>query len=155
MQTIHRFYKKQSFPIPLKMAWDFFSNPNNLSEITPKNLGFKVISESPEKIYPGLMLRYSVSPILSIPTLWVTEITHVNEQKYFVDEQRMGPYKIWHHEHHFFKRDENSVEMEDIIHYALPFGLIGDFFAGKIVKRQIDEIFSYRTQVLEKRFGKV
>lgn len=153
MPAISRLYKTQLLPISLETAWDFFSNPGNLPEITPKDLGFVVLSEPIDKIYPGLMLRYSVSPLFGIKSLWVTEITHVKIKEYFVDEQRMGPYRLWHHEHHFHARGPNSVEVEDIIHYALPFGWLGHLFAGGIVRRQVENIFKHRSEVLKARFG--
>lgn len=153
MATITRFRKTQYLPISQAIAWEFFSSPGNLPEITPKALGFRIISDAPGKIYPGLMLRYSVSPLLGIRTLWVTEITHVQAPEYFVDEQRLGPYRLWHHEHHFHPRSEGGVEVEDIIHYSLPLGWLGDFFAGRLVRRQVEAIFRHRAQAMAARFG--
>ncbi len=153
MATITRLHKTQVLPISLEVAWSFFSNPGNLPEITPKDLGFVVLSEPTDTIYPGLMLRYSVSPLLGIKSLWVTEITQVKAQEYFVDEQRIGPYRLWHHEHHFHARGPASVEVVDIIHYSLPFGWIADCIAGAMVRRQVENIFRHRSEVLKSRFG--
>ncbi len=141
-----------TLPISLEDAWNYFSTPKNLNEITPAHLNFKILSELPGKMYPGLLIQYKVHPILGIPLHWVTEITHVEEKKYFVDEQRFGPYELWHHQHHF-RQTENGVEMTDIVNYKLPFGAIGAFFGGWFVKKQVEGIFSYRTTVLRKKFG--
>jgi ligand-binding SRPBCC domain-containing protein len=145
----------QKLPISLEEAWDFFSSPENLKKITPSYMGFKITSDfNPnEKMYAGQIITYIVTPLLSIPMRWVTEITHVKEKEYFVDEQRFGPYALWHHTHKF-KQIEGGVEMSDIVYYALPFGFVGQFFHPLIVKSKLKEIFDYRFDVLEKRFGK-
>ena len=101
---------EQFLPISLEKAWDFFSSPKNLNEITPPEMTFKILYDIPEKMYEGLMISYKVSPMLNIPLDWVTEITHIKENEFFVDEQRLGPYSIWHHEHHF-KEIDGGVEM--------------------------------------------
>ena len=118
---MYSIYREQTLPINLQEAWDFFSSPSNLSKITPDNLGFKILGNAPEKMYPGLFIHYRVSPLLGIPMKWTTEITQVEYQKYFVDEQRVGPYAIWHHEH-FFEETKDGVLMKDHIHYKLPLG---------------------------------
>jgi len=124
---MHQLKKVQKLPINLQTAWDFFSSPKNLVTITPDELGFTILSELPEKMYPGLFIKYKVTPLLGIPLTWVTEITHVEELQFFVDEQRVGPYSIWHHQH-FFKEIPGGVEMTDIVDYKLPFvELFGEY----------------------------
>jgi ligand-binding SRPBCC domain-containing protein len=144
---------KQIIPTDLETCWDFFSSPKNLKKITPNYMGFEVLLEIPEKMYAGLMIEYEVKPLLGIPMKWITEITHVDELKFFVDEQRKGPYKIWHHEHHF-KQVENGIEMTDIVSYEIPFGILGKIAHPLLVKKKLTEIFDYRFQKVEEIFGK-
>ena len=135
-------------------AWDFFSNPANLQAITPENMGFKVISNHRgEKMYAGQIIEYKVSPLLQIPIYWMTEITQVNEKKYFIDEQRYGPYSLWHHQHHF-KAIEGGVEMTDIIYYKNPLWFLGKIANSIFVKKKLKKIFDYRFQKVEEMFGK-
>lgn len=149
---MHTLKTIQTLPISLEEAWDFFSSPKNLAVITPENLGFVVKTELPEEMYAGLFIQYTVRPILNIPTTWVTEITHVKKPWYFVDEQRVGPYKIWHHQHHF-KKIDGGVEMTDIIDYRIPYGLLGKLAHRIIVKPRLKQIFDYRKTKLEELFG--
>ena len=144
---------KQIIPTDLETCWDFFSSPKNLKTITPDYMGFKVLVEIPEKMYAGLMIEYEVKPLLGIPMKWITEITHVDHLKFFVDEQRKGPYKIWHHEHHF-KQVENGIEMTDIVTYELPCGILGKIANPLIVENKIKQIFDYRFKKVEEIFGK-
>ncbi len=152
MSKVYSIKTIQKIPISLDDAWNFFSNPKNLKEITPSNLGFNIISKHHgEKMYPGQIIEYKVSPVLKIPVYWMTEITHVEEKKYFVDEQRFGPYSIWHHQHHF-KAIGDGVEMTDIVHYKLPFGFLGDIANSLFVKKQLKGIFDHRFSIVEKLF---
>ncbi|HMO61043.1 MAG TPA: SRPBCC family protein [Ferruginibacter sp.] len=125
-------------------AWHFFSNPANLQSITPKTLGFKIISKHHgDTMYPGQVIEYTVRPLLGIPLYWMTEITHVKDKQFFVDEQRFGPYSLWHHQHHF-KAVEGGVEMTDIVHYKLPLWFLGDIAHRLFVQKQLQQIFEYR-----------
>lgn len=142
----------QHLPITMEQAWEFFSNPANLQQITPSQLGFSIISSHHrEKMYAGQIIEYTVKPILGIPLYWMTEITHVEDKKYFIDEQRFGPYCLWHHQHHF-KEVENGVEMTDIVHYKLPLGILGRIAHGLFVKKQLKEIFDYRYKVVAEKW---
>jgi ligand-binding SRPBCC domain-containing protein len=153
MSKIYSLKTVQRIPISLNKAWEFFSSPANLQEITPDNLGFKIISKHHgDKMYAGQVIEYKVSPLLGIPVYWMTEITHVEDQSYFVDEQRYGPYGMWHHQHHF-KEMEGGVEMTDIIHYKLPLWLLGDIANSLFVKKQLQQIFNYRYKKVEELFG--
>ena len=149
---MYRIERTQSLPISLEEAWAFFSSPKNLAEITPNELGFVVHGEVPEKMYPGLFIQYTVSPLLGIPMTWVTEITHIREGSYFVDEQRVGPYDIWHHEH-FFESIPGGVKMTDVVHYKVPFGILGTLVHPFIVRPKLEQIFSYRWKANERLFG--
>ncbi|MEM2135545.1 MAG: SRPBCC family protein [Candidatus Jordarchaeaceae archaeon] len=151
---LYRLQFVQNLPIQIKEAWSFFSDPRNLPLITPPWLNLRITSEVPEKIYPGLIIIYRIKPLFGIPVTWVTEITHVNEPYYFVDEQRFGPYKFWHHQH-IFRELKSGVEIQDIIHYALPFGPLGDMINTFIVKKRLCEIFTFRRLALERMLGRV
>ena len=150
---LYQFKTKQNIPISIDKAWSFFSNPENLKEITPKEMNFTIISGANRSIYSGQIIQYKVTPMLGISTKWVTEITHVKEKEYFVDEQRFGPYALWHHKH-FIKEIEGGIEMEDIVDYKIPFGLLGQFAHWLFVKNKLNQIFKYREQILIKLFGK-
>lgn len=151
---MYRLYKEQFVPISIEEAWDFFSSPKNLKKITPEKMGFKITSKFyKEKMYPGQLISYIVKPILGIPMEWVTEITHVEDHKFFVDEQRFGPYQMWHHEHHF-EEVNGGVMMVDIVHYKIPWYMGGALTNAILVRSQLDQIFDYRLKVVEELFGK-
>jgi ligand-binding SRPBCC domain-containing protein len=144
---------KQKVPITLEEAWEFFSSPKNLATITPDHLGFKITStDVREKMYPGQIITYTVKPVLGIPLPWMTEITHVADKEYFVDEQRFGPYALWHHKH-FFRKIEGGVECIDKVDYKLPLGFLGSIAHSLFVKKQLKGIFNYRHKKLEELFG--
>lgn len=145
---LYQLKTSHNLPISLETAWKFFSNPTNLSKITPPWLNFEVRTELPEKMYAGMIITYFVRPLLNIPQTWVTEITQVNEPNYFVDEQRFGPYKMWHHEHIFKGTENGSVLMEDIVSYVVPFGFLGRIANKLVISKKINEIFNYRKKVL-------
>jgi ligand-binding SRPBCC domain-containing protein len=152
--AFYQFKASQKIPATLERVWDFISSPANLKKITPDQMGFDITSgELPEKMYPGMIISYRVSPLLGIKMTWVTEITHVREGTYFVDEQRVGPYALWHHEH-FIEPIEGGVLMHDIISYKPPVGFLGAIANTMFIKRQLKGIFSYRQQALETIFGK-
>jgi len=148
---VYRLKAVQFLPISLEEAWDFFSNPKNLKQITPPNLGMTVLSGAEERMFAGQVIQYKVTPLPLFKTTWVTEITHVEDKKFFVDEQRFGPYSLWHHKH-FFKEVEGGVEMEDIVDYVPPFGILGRIVNPILVKPRLKDIFSFRKVVLEKLF---
>ena len=149
---LYQLKTSQKLPISLETAWKFFSNPANLSKITPPWLNFEVRTELPEKMYAGMIITYFVRPLLNIPQTWVTEITHVSEPNYFVDEQRFGPYKMWHHQHIFRLAEDGGVLMEDIVSYVVPFGFLGQFMNSLIISKKINEIFNYREHKKKKMF---
>lgn len=134
--------------------WDFISTPGNLSKITPPHMGFEIMSGGGlEKMYPGMIITYKVSPLLKIKLKWVTEITHVTDGRYFVDEQRIGPYKMWHHQH-LLEEIEGGVQMTDIVTYQPPYGFLGAIANALFIRKQLRTIFDFRNNALEKRFGK-
>lgn len=146
--------RTQKIPASLDLVWDFISAPENLKKITPPGMGFEITSGgNNQKMYEGMIISYRVRPLLNINTTWVTEITHVNPQKYFVDEQRIGPYKMWHHEHKI-EQIAGGVLMTDIVSYQPPLGWIGSLANTLIIRKKLQAIFDYRTLALEEIFGK-
>jgi len=144
----------QKIPASLETVWDFISSPRNLKRITPEHMGFEVTTNNlSEKMYAGMIISYIVKPVFGIKIKWVSEITHVKEPEYFVDEQVSGPYKFWHHRHQLTEI-ENGVLMKDIINYKPPFGFIGSIANRLIIRKQLNEIFRYRTEKLEEIFGR-
>jgi len=150
--AIHTLQRIQILSATVEECWRFFSNPQNLCRITPPALDFVIKSNLPAEIHPGLMIEYRVRPLWGIAVNWLTEITHVQKPFYFVDEQRVGPYAVWHHEHTFRDLGEGRVEIGDRVHYVLPFGPLGDLLHPFLVKKQLEQIFDYRTRVLRELF---
>lgn len=153
MSKVYSFKTIQRIPVTLEEAWSFFSKPHNLSEITPSALDFKITSLfHGEQMYPGQIIAYKVKPLAGIPVYWMTEITHVESGKYFVDEQRFGPYVFWHHQHHF-REIPGGVEMTDIVHYKIPLGFLGDIANALFIRRLLKKIFDFRHEAVAKKFG--
>ena len=152
---VYKLERVQRLPITLDQAWEFFSSPKNLEEITPEDMTFQLTSgNGDEKIHAGQILTYKVAPIGGIKLFWMTEITHVQPGEFFVDEQRKGPYSMWHHQHHF-KPVPGGVEMTDLLHYQVPLGILGDFANWLFVRKQVQAIFDFRWKKLEEMFGRV
>jgi len=153
MSKVYSIKAVQCIPITPTEAWDFFSNPVNLTSITPGDISFKIISlHHGEQMYAGQVIEYKLRPVLNIPVYWMTEITHVEDKEYFVDEQRFGPFSMWHHQHHF-KAIEGGVEMTDIVHYKLPLWFLGDIANALFVKKKLRRVFDHRFSQIEKLFG--
>ncbi|MEZ4936462.1 MAG: SRPBCC family protein [Crocinitomicaceae bacterium] len=151
--AFYQFKREQFLNASIEEVWDFISSPKNLKEITPDSMGFDITSEAlPDKMYEGMIISYKVKPLLGIPTTWVTEITHVQDLHYFVDEQRIGPYKMWHHEH-FLEEKDGGVVMKDIISYQPPFGFLGRIANALLIKSKLGSIFDYRFKVLEQKYN--
>jgi ligand-binding SRPBCC domain-containing protein len=151
---IFKIHTKQKLPITIEEGWGFLSNPKNLTCITPNYMKFKITDCDFKPVYQGQIIQYTVRPLLNIPLKWVTEITHVVNENYFVDEQRFGPYSLWHHKH-FLREIDGGIEMEDIIHYKIPLGFIGEFLNFLFIKNQLKEIFEYRKNKLIEIFGEI
>ena len=152
---IYRLEFTQKIPVDLATAWDFFSSPSNLVKITPDDMTFEVTTPNLEntKMYPGIIITYKVSPLLGIKLNWMTEITHVKDKEYFIDEQRFGPFAFWHHNHHF-EAIEGGVLMHDILHYAVGWGIFGSIANAIIVNKKVRGIFDFRDKKVEELFGK-
>ena len=151
--AFYQYIHEQLFHASVEEMWSFISAPKNLKEITPDYMGFEITTPYlSEKMYAGMIISYKVSPVLNFKVDWVTEITHVKENKFFVDEQRIGPYKLWHHQHHLIQMEE-GVLMRDIVTYQPPFGILGALANKLLISKKLNEIFNYRKIVLEKKFG--
>ncbi|MGA9637009.1 SRPBCC family protein [Flavobacterium sp.] len=148
-----KLYKKETVQYvnaTIEECWSFFSSPLNLQKMTPDNIGFFITDYDGKSMYSGQIIQYKISPFLGIKLPWVTEITTVVDKSYFIDEQRFGPYAFWHHKH-FFEATENGVKMTDIVHYALPFGILGRIMNTMVVKSKLKTIFEHR----EKRVNEI
>lgn len=143
--------RRQVLPIPLEQAWPFFSMPHHLEEITPAFLRFQITSEVPEEVYSGLIITYRIAAVAGIPTTWVTEIKHVEAPTQFIDEQRLGPFRFWHHQHRF-REVEGGIEMEDIVHYMMPFGWLGRLVHTLFIRARLEAIFDFRRDHLAQRW---
>lgn len=147
--AFYQFQKEQFINASVEEIWDFISSPQNLKKITPTSMGFDILTPNlPDKIYEGMIISYRVRPLFGIPTNWVTEITHIVDKSYFVDEQRVGPYALWHHQH-IVEEEGDGVLMKDIVSYKPPFGFLGSIANTLVIKKQLNKIFNYRTKVLE------
>ena len=151
--AVYSFRSEQLIKAPIDEVWDFISSPGNLKKITPESMGFDIISgELPEKMYAGMIIAYIVKPLFGIKTKWVTEITHIQEGEFFIDEQRVGPYALWHHQH-FIEKVDNGVLMKDIVTYSPPFSFLGALANTLLIKNKLKEIFEFRHKALERHFN--
>jgi ligand-binding SRPBCC domain-containing protein len=150
---VYHLHQKQFLPLTLEEAWTFFSSPLNLVKITPPNMDFKILhtSGSGPEMYAGQIISYKIKFLPLVYFRWVTEITHVQPNQYFIDDQVFGPYALWHHQHHF-KKVNGGVEMTDEITYAIPFGFIGRLANFLFVENQLENIFKFRRTTLDKVF---
>jgi ligand-binding SRPBCC domain-containing protein len=151
--AIYTLRRTTRLPVPPEQAWAFFSDPRNLPRLTPEGMGFRVVSELPAHMYAGMMIEYRVCPVAGIPLRWLTEITHVRDGAYFVDEQRCGPYALWHHEHHFRPQRDGGTEMEDVVTYVPPFGVLGRLAHPLLIAPRLRRIFDYRAARITELFA--
>ena len=143
----------QRIPITIENAWDFFSKPDNLAKITPPYMNFSILARSDAgEMYPGMIISYRVSPLFNISIKWATELTQVKEYKYFIDNQIKGPYRIWHHEHHF-KKIDGGVEMRDVLFYDVAYNFLGKLLYKLFIRKRVEEIFNYREDKIKELFG--
>lgn len=150
----YQIIQTQKIPASMDQVWDFISKPGNLKKITPSSMDFVVTSNNgDDDMYAGMIVTYVLRPMLGIRTKWVTEITHVKNKEYFVDEQRLGPYKMWHHQHKI-EPIEGGVLMTDIVTYIPPMGWLGAIANSLFIRKKLKEIFDFRTQAVNENFGK-
>lgn len=142
----------QNVNASLEECWAFFSSPKNLQKITPEEMGFQITDFDNKSMYPGQIIQYKVTPLFGITLSWITVITHVKENSYFIDEQRFGPYSFWHHKH-FFEATANGTKMTDVVHYGLPLGFLGRIMNTLVVKDKLKSIFEYRVTKVDEMFN--
>lgn len=151
--SFFQFTKTQKIPSTIDEIWSFISDPSNLKKITPDDMNFEILSDNKkDKMYEGMIIEYKVNPVKNISTKWVTEITHVKDKQFFIDEQRVGPYKMWHHQH-FIQEIEGGVLMKDIVSYVPPLGFIGGIANQFFIKNKLNQIFDYRKEALIRIYG--
>lgn len=154
MSKLYRFKREEEIYATKEEIWKFISSPKNLQEITPEDMRFEILNNSADgEMYPGMVISYHISIFGFIKYSWVTEITHVVDKQYFVDEQRFGPFSFWHHKHFIMER-EDHLYMVDIVDYKIPFGFIGDLANVMFVKKKLNQIFDFRSTMLQKLFPK-
>lgn len=151
--VIHTLRREQAVPASPEACWKFFSDPRNLPSITPPDLGFEIVGRAPDVIYAGLLIQYRVSPLFGLKLAWLTEIAHVERGRYFVDEQLVGPYALWHHEHFFEARADGGTVVRDVVHYSLPLSPLSEILHPILVKPKLDQIFEFRRLAVEKIWG--
>lgn len=150
--AFYQFKREQVINATIDELWEFISSPKNLKKITPDYMGFDITtSDLPDKVYEGMIISYIVKPLFGIKTTWVTEITHIKDREYFVDEQRVGPYSLWHHQH-IIEPHKDGVLMKDIVSYKLPFAILGTIANKLIIRKKLNQIFEYRKQILTKLY---
>ena len=151
---LHTYKTTQLLKSDIDTVWDFMRSPKNLAKITPLHMGFNIVGETSDidTMYAGQIIEYYIKPIAGIPIHWVTEITQVKHKEYFIDEQRFGPYALWHHKH-FLKVVEGGIEMTDIVHYKLPLGFIGRIANALFVRNEVEKIFNFRFKKIEELFN--
>ncbi|MGB0892354.1 MAG: SRPBCC family protein, partial [Flavobacteriaceae bacterium] len=147
---IYTLTAEQTIDVSLEKAWIFFSSPENLEKITPSHMRFQITSKVDKKAYKGQIITYKVGILPGVKSNWVTEITQVKNKHFFIDEQRFGPYKMWHHEHWFEELPDGKTLMKDKISYKIPFGILGHLVQSIFIKKQLKRIFEYRFITLEK-----
>lgn len=153
MSKVYTLKAVQKIPVDIETAWQFFSSPLNLAGITPAGMGFTVIGKfAAGAMYPGQIIEYTLKPLPGMRVYWMTEITHVSDKKFFVDEQRFGPYSLWHHQHHFTVIN-GGIEMTDLVHYKIPYWFIGDIANSLLVRKQLQKIFTFRFKAIQDKFG--
>ena len=149
---IHYLLRKQTIPAPIEQVWEFFADPRNLNDITPTDMIFEIIAGAEGRMTVGQLIEYRVGFLPGLRSLWLTEIAHVREKEYFVDEQRVGPYRFWYHEHKFVCV-ENGVMMIDRVSYAIPFGVLGELLHTLWIRSRLAGIFDYRREKIAALFG--
>lgn len=148
---LHSIHRTQTLPVSLEKAWQFFSSPFNLPSIIPPWLKLTVTNGVSDQMFPGMIIRYRVTPLLSVSVTWISEITHMDPMHYFVDEQRFGPYRFWHHHHHF-QPAKGGIEMTDTVHYSMKYGPLGGLMHAFLIRKRLEAIFDFRQRTLTHLF---
>lgn len=150
---IYKIETVQHLNATIEKCWDFFSSPKNLQTITPNDMSFEIQDFDGKRMYPGQIITYTLKPLFGIKINWVTIITVSQENQYFIDEQRFGPYALWHHKHFFEPAENGGTKMTDIVHYAIPFGFLGQIMNKLVVNKKVNGIFDFRRTKIEELFN--
>jgi len=148
---VYTLHSTQIINTSIQNVWDYFSNPENLNQMTPADMHFRITSGLSKQMYAGMIISYKVKVLPMIHMSWITEITNVEPLKYFIDVQLFGPYTLWHHQHHF-EEQEDGVLMTDIVTFKIPFGIFGKI-ASSFVKKKLIGIFTFRHDFIEEKFN--
>jgi ligand-binding SRPBCC domain-containing protein len=151
---IHYLHREQVIPAALEIVWEYFCDPKNLNTITPPDMNFEIRAGGDVAMYEGQIIEYRVEFVPGLRSLWLTEIAHVLPGEYFVDEQRVGPYRFWYHEHRF-ERLPDGVKMTDHITYIVPFGVVGDLMNKLWIRGRLERIFDFRRDRISELFGSI
>lgn len=151
--AIFQISRRTDIAASLDQVWDFFARPENLDRLTPPDLSFRIVSADTGRMYSGQIIEYRIRIFPLLRVRWLTEIKHVAEGQYFVDEQRIGPYKFWYHEHRFESLPNGRVRMQDLVNYDVGLGWIGVLVNTLVLKRRLNYIFDYRQRVIAQVFG--
>jgi ligand-binding SRPBCC domain-containing protein len=149
---VHMLEREQFIPQPIDEVFAFFSHAENLEEITPGFLSFRILSVDPPQLRRGTLIRYRLAWHGLFPLRWTTEITHWEPPHFFADSQLSGPYRLWRHEHSFKSRG-TGTQMNDIVRYSLPFGPLGVVAHSAVVRRDVESIFDFRAQRIRELFA--
>jgi ligand-binding SRPBCC domain-containing protein len=149
---IHYLHREQTIPAPLEEVWDYFCDPRNLNELTPPDMSFEIVHGGDVRMYEGQIIEYRVEFLRGVRALWLTEISHVRKGVYFVDEQRVGPYRLWYHEH-IFEVSSSGTKMTDHVTYLIPFGILGELLNAVWISKRLDHIFNFRREKISEIFG--
>ena len=150
---LYTLYAKQIVDKEIDFLWDFFSKPSNLNKLTPEDVQFKIISGKSDDFYAGKIISYKIKPFKLVTLNWITEISQVKEGSYFIDNQISGPYKMWHHEHHFKSNNDGTTEIIDKVKYKLPFYILGRISHKIFIKRKLIKIFNFRQKKINELFN--
>tara|TARA_B110000263_G_scaffold195326_1_gene173683 strand:- start:81 stop:578 length:498 start_codon:yes stop_codon:yes gene_type:complete len=150
---LYTLYAKQTVAKEIDLLWDFFRKPRNLNKLTPEDVQFKIISGESDDFYEGKIISYKIKPFKLVALNWVTEISQVKEGSYFIDNQIFGPYKMWHHEHHFKRNDNGTTEIIDKVKYKVPFYILGRLIHKIFIRRKLFKIFMFRQKKINELFN--
>lgn len=152
---LYTLYAKQTVDKDISILWDFFTKPSNLNKLTPEDVHFKIKSGDSDDFYEGKIISYKIKPFKLASLNWITEISKVKEGSYFIDNQISGPYKIWHHEHHFKINDNGTTEIIDKVKYKVPFYILGRVIHKIFLRRKLFNIFMFRQKKINELFNNI
>ena len=150
---LYTLYAKQTVNKEVGVLWDFFRKPRNLNKLTPEDVHFEIKSGKSDDFYEGKIISYKIKPFKLLALNWVTEISQVKEGSYFIDNQVSGPYKMWHHEHHFKSNADGTTEIIDKVKYKVPFYILGRLMHKVFIRNKLLSIFNFRQKKINDLFN--